>query len=329
MKIMIISEDSKIINNFNQVIGEYAHLYTINESPSVNAFLERKDINKFDLIFIVSKDKVHAIERIKAKLPKANLILINGEDKVSDHADILRTVSLPLTEKEIRAVLNESEFILKNNPSENMIISCFKSLTFKNNAHSKVPIEIKWRTMKAEELFAYLLLNSNEFQSKKVIQEEFWNDLREKSSTQQLYSSIYEIRKTIEKYKIPVEIINSADKYMLKNENAWVDYHVFEEHLKQINEVTERNYERVKRILAFYTGHLFEAEEYEWAFYKREKLRFLWLIYMKKLCDFYVDKGNVNEAIILNLRMNKHLPNNKMVKNSLNELYALIGEPGF
>src|SRR5690625_7241839 len=107
------------------------------------------------------------------------------------------------------------------------------------------------------------------------------------------------MRNTIEKNNIPVEIINSEDKYMLKEENAWVDYKVFKKQLNQINEVTEKNHIRVKHILDLYTGHLFGTENYEWAFNKREELRFLWMIYMEKLSDFYVEQGKIHEALML------------------------------
>lgn len=328
MNKIIISKNSNTINDFHKIIAKRAQLYSVSEAETVIEFLNRDDIKRFDLILIAGNDKVKAVEDIRAKLPNANIILINDQDEIITEADVIKIVDLPITEEKIIEILEESTFIIENNPSENVIISCFESLTFKNNINSEVPIEIKWRTMKAKELFSFLLMNSNAFQSKKVIQDMFWSDLNEKSVTQQLYSTIYEIRKTIDKNNIPVEIINSADKYMMKIENAWVDYKEFEGKLKQIDDITERNFKNVRDILDLYTGHLFEAEEYDWAFNKREELRFLWIIYMEKLREFYVEKGKINEAIMLNLKMNQFLPNNQLVKDNLNELYSLIGEPG-
>ncbi len=309
-------------------MAKRAHLYSINEAETVDEFLQRDDIKRYDLILIAGNDKLKAIDDIRAELPKANIILINDEEEIVTEADVIKIVNLPITEQEFIEVFEESTFIIENNPSENVVISGFTSLSFKKNINSRVPIEIKWRTMKAKELFSFLLMNSNQFLSKKTIQDMFWSDLSEKSVTQQLYSTVYEIRKTIENNNIPVEIVNSADKYMLKKEDAWVDYQVFEAQLKQINDVTEKNWTNVRDILDLYTGHLFEAEEYDWAFNKREELRFLWIIYMEKLRDFYVDNEKINEAIMLNLKMRQNLPNNKLVKENLNELYSLIGEPG-
>src|SRR5690625_7982312 len=112
------------------------------------------------------------------------------------------------------------------------------------------------------------------------------------------------MRNNIEKNNIPVEIINSEDKYMLKEENAWVDYKVFKKQLNQINEVTEKNHIRVTHILDLYTGHLVGTENYEWAINKREELRFLWMMYMEKVSAVCAEHGQIHEAGLLILKMN-------------------------
>lgn len=328
MRKLIITKNETILRNLHRITAKQAHVCSLEVAETTEDFLKRDDIKRFDVIMITGNDKLKAIDDIRARLPQANLILINDEDEIVQEADVMKIVDLPITEEEFIDIFEEVAYIINNNPSENVVISCFKALSFKRNIQSRAPIEIKWRTNKAKELFSYLLVNANSFQSKKTIQQMFWRDLSEKSVTQQLYSTVYEIRKTIEKNNIPVEIVNSADKYMLKLENTWIDYKVFEDQLKSIRDVTEENSEYMKDILDLYTGHLFESEEYGWAFNKSEELRFLWIIYMEKLRDFYVDQGSIHEAIMLNLNMRQQLPNNKMVEDNLNNLYSLIGEPG-
>jgi len=328
MNKIIISNSSYTINRFYKLMAKRAHLYTLSEAATTEEFLMRDDIKRFDVILIAGNDKLQAVETIKAKLPKANIILINDQEEVIEEADVIDIVTAPVSEAKFLEVFKEAEVLINRNPSENVIITGFKSLSFKNNLSSEAPINVNWRTAKAKELFAYLLVNCNEFQSKRTIGNMFWSDLSEKSVTQQLYSTIYEIRKTIENYHIPVEIINSEDTYMLVKENAWIDFQVFEQQLNTITEVTEKNYQQVEDILNLYTGHLFEQEGYEWAINKKEKLKFLWIIYMEKLSDFYVERGQIHEAIMHNLRLRQNLPNNTLVKENLNKLYEMIGEPG-
>lgn len=326
MRIITITEDFEIVNENKQLISDYAHMYTSYIAQNVSEFFDRDDIHRFDIIFIGQTDQVDAIEQIKAKLPEVSIILIN-KGEIVNHDSVFMNIDSPLDQKEYMRICKEVEASIENKPHGNVIVECFKSLIFKKHINAKAPIEVKWRTMKAKELFSYLLISSNEFQSKKTIQDMFWSDLTEKSVTQQLYSTVYEIRKTIDKHHIPVEIVNSGDKYMLKTEKLWIDYQVFEEQLKLIDEVTKENSGQLESILDLYTGHLFEIEDYEWAFNKSEELRFLWIIHMERLRDFHVENGSINEAIILNLKMREFFPNNTLVEDNLNELYTLIGEP--
>src|SRR5699024_2519343 len=135
---------------------------------------------------------------IKAKLPKANIILINDQEEANEEADVIEIETAPVSEEKCQEEFKEAEVLIDRKPSENVIITGFKSLSFKYNLSSQAPIGVSWRTAKAKKLFAYLLIKRNEQQIKRTIGNMFWSELSEKSVTQQLYSTIYEIRKTIE-----------------------------------------------------------------------------------------------------------------------------------
>src|SRR5699024_9276786 len=116
------------------------------------------------------------VDAIKAKLPKANIILINDQEEVIEEADVIDIVTASMSEEKFLEVFKEAEVLIDRNPSENVIITVFKSLSFKYNLSSQAPIGVNWRTAKAKELFAYLLVNCNEFQSKRTIGNMFWSE---------------------------------------------------------------------------------------------------------------------------------------------------------
>src|SRR5699024_5877897 len=148
------------------------------------------DSKRFELMLIAGTDKLQGAEAIKGKLPKANTILIDEQEEGSEEADVTEIVTAAGGEEKFLEVLKEAEVSIDRNPSENVSITGFKSLSFKYNLSSQAPIGVNWRTAKAKELFAYLLVNCNEFQSKRTIGNMFWSELSEKSVTQQLYSTI-------------------------------------------------------------------------------------------------------------------------------------------
>src|SRR5699024_9984520 len=205
MNKIIISNSSYTINRFYKLMAKRAHLYTLSEAETTEEFLLRDDIKRFDVILIAGNDKLQAVDAIKAKLPKANIILINDQEEVIEEADVIDIVTAPVSEEKFLEVFKEAEVLINRNPSENVIITGFKSLSFKNNLSSEAPMIVNLLVVKAIEMFVYLLIDCHEFHSKRTIGNMFWSELSEKSVTQQLYSTIYEIRKTIEIYHIPVE----------------------------------------------------------------------------------------------------------------------------
>src|SRR5699024_3962104 len=153
MNKIIISNSSYTINLFYKLMAKRAHLYTLSEAETTEEFLMRDDIKRFDLILIPGNDKLQPVKAIQAKLPKANIILINDEEEVIEEADVIDIVTAPVSEEQFLEVFREAEVVIDRNPSENVIITGFKSLSFKYNLSSQAPIGVNWRTAKVKELF--------------------------------------------------------------------------------------------------------------------------------------------------------------------------------
>src|SRR5690625_1359335 len=79
---MIISKSLNTSNKLHHMIAKHAYLYSVNETETVQEFLVRDDIKRYDLIIIAGNDKLKAVEDIKNKLPKANIILINDQEEI-------------------------------------------------------------------------------------------------------------------------------------------------------------------------------------------------------------------------------------------------------
>lgn len=327
MNIMVISKDNDKFNEFNNMATSLDSLFTLTRKYTVDEYLDSDGYKRYDGIFIIDGDVIQLAEQLKSGHPQANIILISKKPESCPEINMVDCIERPLTKDKLIHAAHNLKHALKSNPSENVVISGFKSLIFKRHLHSDDPLEIKWRTSRTKELFAFLLVNANEFQSKVQIQQSFWPDLNENNVNQQLYSTIYEIRKVLEKNNIPLEIISESNKYMLKNESVSVDYQVFQDELNKVDKIDDDNHERLKRLLKLYKGHLLADEDYKWIVNKRDKLKFHWLMYMQKLNDYYVENDRLSEAIMVNLQVREYMPNNKKIIENLNKLYTEIGEP--
>src|SRR5699024_12304743 len=127
---IIISNSSYTINRFYKLMAKRAHLYTLSEAETTEEFLMRDDIKRFDLILIAGNDKLQAVDAIKAKLPKANIILINDQEEGIEEADVSDIVTAPMREVKFLEVFREAEVLIDRNRSENVIITGLQSLSF-------------------------------------------------------------------------------------------------------------------------------------------------------------------------------------------------------
>src|SRR5690625_1130771 len=116
MNKIIISNRSYTINRFYKLMAKRAHLYTLSKAATTE-FLMRDDIKRFDVILIAGNDKLQAVETIKAKLPKANIILINDQEEVIEEADVIDIVTAPVSEAKFLEVFKEAEVLINRNPS--------------------------------------------------------------------------------------------------------------------------------------------------------------------------------------------------------------------
>src|SRR5699024_35337 len=128
---MIISKSLNTSNKLHNMIAKHAYLYSVNETETVQEFLVRNDIKRYDIIIIAANDKLKAIENNKNKLQKTNIIFINDKEENVKEANVNKNLNVTFRETEFLDIIEEYKFIIEKNPRENTIISCFKSLTFK------------------------------------------------------------------------------------------------------------------------------------------------------------------------------------------------------
>src|SRR5699024_7278266 len=97
MKKLIITKNETILHNLHRITTKKAHVCSLEVAETTEDFLKRDDIKRFDVIMITGNDKLKAINDIRARLPKANLILINDENEIVQEADVMKIVDLPIT----------------------------------------------------------------------------------------------------------------------------------------------------------------------------------------------------------------------------------------
>nr|WP_267917785.1 BTAD domain-containing putative transcriptional regulator [Lederbergia citrisecunda] len=90
--------------------------------------------------------------------------------------------------------------------------------------------------------------------------------------------------------------------------------------------VTSDTLPKYQKLLNFYIGDYLASDDYLWAEGERERLRGLWLQYVKKVTDYLVFRGDYPEAITLYHRVQALHPYFDDSYFMLMKLYDALGD---
>src|SRR5699024_11907828 len=127
---MIISKSLNTSNKLHHMIAKHAYLYSVNETETVQEFLVRDDIKRYDLIIIAGNDKLKAVEDIKNKLPKANIILINDKEEIVKEADVIKILIVTFSETVFLVIIVELKLIIELIHIDNTLFLYFTLIIF-------------------------------------------------------------------------------------------------------------------------------------------------------------------------------------------------------
>lgn len=170
----------------------------------------------------------------------------------------------PVEEKELKKVIEyieckrqDEEKIIYREKNQKLQVKCFGGFDVKI-VHGEV---LNWRTKKAEELMAFLLNRQDKGCSKSLIIENLWSDKVYEKALNNLYTTVYYIKRTLENKGLEGMIYRRNDKYYIDLEKIKCDYIDFSYKAKKSNKYTQKE---IEEIIKIYDGEYLEGRAYEW-----------------------------------------------------------------
>lgn len=205
-------------------------------------------------------------------------------------------------------------------------VRCFPSLRFERGGESVVPV--RWRTSKAQELFAFLLHNRNRFVSKDSLIEMLWPDFNLKKASTHLYTTIYQVRQCLKQAGIELAINNMSggEGYTLESGSMVIDSVQWENGIRTLGSVGDHNFHEHQQLFELYCGDYFGDYDYLWAESERQRLRTIWLHHAMGIAEYYIDSGRIPEAVTIYQRIVQLQPYFEQGHLGLMKVYHRIGE---
>ncbi|MFC4598236.1 response regulator [Cohnella hongkongensis] len=276
-------------------------------------------------------------ERIQAVLPNIEIVFVTGYDQYAVKAFELYALDYilkPVNSERLRRTLERVREKLtaaraRQPQSANVpFIRCLGQLRFQlPGSLEQFP---KWRTSKAQELFAYLLHHRDRTVGRSDLLELLWPEVEQTKAAQHLYTAIYHIRQTLKACRmdgtVSVRMGELETGYRLDIGAACVDVEIWERRMTELGALDESTAADYERQLEAYTGDYLAPHGYLWAEHEREHLRMLWLHQMNKLAVFYEGSNQREKAVEIRRRIQRRCPEQEDSYFALMKLYDALGD---
>ncbi|KRE48334.1 response regulator [Paenibacillus sp. Soil724D2] len=273
---------------------------------------------------------IEVAERLHSHLPQLDVVFVTAYDSYAVKAFEMNAIDYLLKPSNIERIqvtierLKQYQDCKHSIPTESPspLLRCFQSLQFDAGQTEF----ITWRTAKAQELFAYLVHRNCRPVRKDTLLELLWPESDQKKGLTQLYTAIYQIRKTLHAMGSSIEILNVDKGYTLDLKNTRLDVEEWETGLLELPALEPGTLSQYKQLLDLYRGDYFAEYDYIWAESERERLRALWFQHAVCVADFMAASDMYAEALSLYYRIQQAFSYSEESYWALMKLYHAQGD---
>lgn len=303
-------------------ISKFTH-FSIDEHDH---FIREADIIFLD-IEMPGKNGLQLADQILEFNPDLEIVFVTAYNEYAVQAFelnaldyIVKPVQLERLEKTFERI--EINKATKEYPvSSSLHINVCGELIFKQEGKNEYP---RWRTAKAQELFLFLLHHAGITIRKSEIVELHWPDFEVERAFSQLYTTIYNIRRTLNEFNKHLTIKSIQDGYTLILKNVFVDIVEWEGKIMNAPPIHIETIDDYEKIMNLYTGAYLGNYDYLWAESERYRLERLWAKVANKIGKCYEENNRLEEAVKWYVEICNLKPEDEQANFSLMKVYAKL-----
>lgn len=300
----------------------------VQEAPSVHPNVIFIDIEMPEM------NGIQAAEILQEACPNAKIVFVTAYNHYAVDAFELNAVDYimkPVRHDRLLKTIQRLEDQMSHMPrgtivEDALMIRCLQSLRFERGGQALNTL--RWRTSKAQELFAFLLHHRNRFVSKDSLIDLLWPEFNRKKASTHLYTTIYQVRQCLKQSEIDLHInnITGGEGYILETGSIQIDVNKWEQSITALEAIRDDNYAVHQELFDLYSGDYFGDYDYLWAEGERQRLRTIWLHHAMGMAQFYIDSSRVPKAVTVYQRVVQLQPYFEQGHLGLMKIYDSIGE---
>ncbi|WP_172253866.1 response regulator [Saccharibacillus deserti] len=341
MKALLIDDEKLAVMHMEKLLRELPEFEEVESYTDPAAAVEAARRSRPDVIFLdivmPEINGMQAAEMLQQASPDSDIVFVTGYDRYAIEAfelNALDYVLKPVQRARLAKTLSrlngrrKEDTVSEPIPQET-VIGCFKTLRSCAVPGASEAPPFRWRTMRAQELFAYLLYHRERFVGKDHLIQQFWPESPFKRASTYLYTTIYQIRQCLKQSGIDAEIVNASggEGYTLHLGSVALDVDRFESGIRSLGPVKADNCADHLRLSDLYIGDYLEDYDYAWAEGERQRLRTMQLHHGSGLALFLLENNRIAEAAAAYEKLALLHPYSEHAHLGLLQAYALLGDP--
>jgi len=305
MKAILIDDEGLALKDLALQLGKIGGIEIVGTFQYAGEALEQIITLKPDVVFcdidmpeISGLEVAEHLQRIDSAI---EIVFVTAYEKYALRAFelaaldyVLKPINTERLSITIQRLLHKHKSSLLRSSSEPVVatLSCFQRLHIENGKSEP----FSWRTVRAQELFAYMVYKRNQSVRKDILLELLWPETDYKKAYTQLYTTIYQIRKAFESAGISIRLTNSGTDYYLDLGSNRYDVEEWENARRALPPLTPATAAQHYRWILAYKGDYLSEHDYLWAENERQRLRDIWYKHALLVCQTWRDAGKLNEA---------------------------------
>jgi two-component SAPR family response regulator len=333
IRVIIVDDELPALKMAESVLREIDDVLICGTFSDQDELLECIPTVEVDLLLLdIKMPGMHGLElaeRINEIRSDIFIVFVTAYDSYAIEAfetDALDYIMKPITEERMKKTLERyikrCEPQKKNEKSRRIYVRSFGRFSVESEHGEKM----KFRTVKTEELFAFLIHHQGNPVSKEKIMEELWYDRDIDKAQSILYTTLYQLRKDLEGFGLNNVIENSRKEggicRLLWSPDYW-DCGEYMEVYKQYKD-GKLSVEDVKRAIEIHQNGYLIHNGYRWAVEKQAELELNCSELLGSIVDNEVQKQRFEFALIYLKKWVEISSFNESIHAKIIAIYLLI-----
>lgn len=336
MRAILVDDERLSLHYFGNLLTTFKEIHLIgsysNSLEGLAQIIEQKPDVVFLDIEMPEMNGIELAEQLERHSLQTKIVFVTAFNEYAVQAFELNAIDYlvkPVQKERLHKTIHRLQQRMIQLPqqqtdNEHQTVCLFQTLRFKKaNGEELVA---KWRTTKVRNIFLFLLHNRGTIVRKDLLLELLWPETEPAKGFVQLYSSIYQVRKTLSTLNSDIEIVNHEDGYMLDCHSTQIDVDLWEEGIENLPIVSASTISAHQQLLSLYKGDYLEEFSFIWATSEKERLRMLWMQHLSKIATYYEQRRLYDELILLYLRVQEIDPYTEQHYFSLMQYYKKVGD---